>query len=114
MVKKKEITKDEFIKEFKEVLKEKNKKNLVPEKVREGIWPFKVDKGIIWNIGNCIFFECDYKRIIDRHKVFAINGNAIMNRKHYGASKLPKHLKISHNIYFVNDLITYGLEMSED
>ena len=110
---KKEVNKTDFPKLFKEAMVEKNKKSPVPEKVREGAWPFKVESGTLWKIDNCIFFECEYKRIITRRKLFALNGTAISNRKFYRASKIPNHLRLTHNIMAVNDLIEFGLNMKE-
>lgn len=112
-MKKEEINKTSFPKLFKEMLVEKNKVSLVPEKVREGIWPFKVESGTIWNLNGCIYFECTYKRVIERKGLFAINGNAIDNRRFYKAKKLPSYLKLSHNIMSVNDMIMYGLRLKE-
>jgi hypothetical protein len=113
MIVKIDVTKQDFPKLFKEALKKKEK-SIQAETVREGEWPFKVDKGTLWKIGNCILFECSYKRIVKRHKLFAINGNAIDNRRHYRAYKIPKHLKLYHNISSVNDVITYGLQLNEN
>jgi len=111
MYTKQEVNKDTFPQLFKEMMVEKNKQSLQPERVREGEWPFKVNKGTLWKVGLCIYFKCEYIRITKRKGLFAINGNAIDNRRLYHAKKLPKHLRKYRNKTSAHDIIAYGIRM---
>ena len=107
----KEINKETFPQLYREMLVKRNTEGVKHTNVKDGEWPFKVTEGTLHRIGNCIFFECIYSGVFKRHSLFAINGTAIMNRKHYNAKKLPKRLRLYHNISAVNDIIEYGNEM---
>ena len=107
------ITKETFPELFKELQVKKNKRSIKHKPVRLGNWPFKVNEGTLIKIDTCIFFQCIYKRVIEKTGIFAINGDAITNMKHYKAKELPIYLRVSHNRSSVNDVIKYGLEMEE-
>lgn len=85
---------------------------------KKRVWPFKVNRGLLLNISDKIYFACRYKRFGVWHDAkFAINGSAINHIGKMGkfkTRKVPDFICQTGSKHTLADVIMYGLNLSPD